>query len=214
MNNSALRWTITPFDSLDSTQSYLRAHSELPEGTCVVARLQSAGQGREGRHWQSEPGGLYCSFLLKPQEILPDLPWALLWAVWESLEQQTGLKLSLKMPNDILYGMQKLAGMLIDSRIQGSKPEYYLCGLGINLNQRSFPPELEQEATSLAQVTQTNWDPDRVLEQVLNCFEEKYRFLQASDFAEHLLQALETRTVRISYNGPEIAFKEYWHGRQ
>lgn len=202
------------FGELDSTQRALVAQAtELPAGSCFVAERQTAGHGREARSWASAPGGLYASFLLKPPGLLPELPWALNWAVLEALEHQTGLELTLKAPNDVLGQGRKLAGMLIDSRILGLRPEYYVCGLGINLNQRRFDAALADRAVSLFQLTGREWEPESVLAGVLKVFAEKYAWLGLAEFERRLLGCLGRRRVQLGYNGQEFtSFEEYWHG--
>ncbi|MEZ0370023.1 MAG: biotin--[acetyl-CoA-carboxylase] ligase [Candidatus Sericytochromatia bacterium] len=208
-----IAWQIQAFEQLDSTQSWLcRQAEQLPSGTCILASCQSAGLGREARSWESAPGGLYASFLLKPERILAELPWALCWAVLEALEQTSGLELTLKAPNDLLVDGRKLAGMLIDSRILQARPLYYVCGLGINLNQRDFGPELAQRAVSLYQLSGRESDPAQVIEQVLGRFGAIYALLGSGRFAAEMLAALGRRRVQIGYNGREFtSFEEYWH---
>ena len=211
-----IAWQIQTFEQLASTQSWLcRQAEQLPAGTCILASCQSAGVGREARSWESAPGGLYASFLLKPERILPELPWALWWAVLAALEAASGLELTLKAPNDLLFEGRKLAGMLIDSRILQTRPLYYVCGLGINLNQRDFGAELAQRAVSLYQLSRREWNPELLLEQVLSRFGEAYELLQDGRLAVQIRAALGRRPVQIGYNGREFTtFEEYWHGRE
>lgn len=188
---------------------------QLPEGSCYLARRQLAGHGREARGWESAEGGLYASFLLKPERLLPELPWALWWASLEALEALSGLSLTLKAPNDLLVEGRKLAGMLIDSRILQSRPLYYVCGIGVNLNQQRFGPDLEGHAVSLCQLTGRRWEPEAVLRALLLRFGEVYALLRQGGFAPALLAALGQRQVQIGYNGREFTlFEEYWHGSE
>lgn len=207
-------WQIQVVEQLDSTQRWLCDQAgSLPAGSCCLARRQTAGLGREGRSWQSESGGLYASFLLKPESLLPELPWALWWAVLEAIESAAGLELTLKAPNDLLVQGRKLAGMLIDSRILGARPVYYVCGLGVNLNQTAFTGELGQKAVSLLQLTGQDWQPESLLTRILTCFATKYALLLTPGFAPAILAGLGRRQVQIGYNGREFtSFEEYWHG--
>ncbi len=200
-----LYWQIHREHSLDSTQIRLRelALSE-PEGTVIVAQTQTQGLGRAGRTWYSEPGGLYLSALLKPLQLLNDLPLSLLYAVCLTLEGLSGQALTIKWPNDLLANGAKLAGMLIDSQLKGSQPLYYLCGIGINLNQRHFPQEMAQSATSLALLSQKNWEPDQILPSLLENIALAYQALQTDP---HLWrrpeQPLGLRPIQIGYNTQE-----------
>lgn len=212
-------WRILRFEQLDSTQRWLCRQAQAEqEGLCVVAGTQTEGVGRQQRNWHSELGGLYLSFLLKPKRLLPELPWALSWAVWSALEACSGLELTLKAPNDLLLQGRKLAGTLIDSRILGRIPLYYVCGLGVNLNQTEFPPSLRAAdgagATSLRQVTGKCVDSERFVTALLGQFAGCYEKLCGDGFEHSLLLALGGRRVQIGYNGQAfISFEEYWHGR-
>lgn len=205
-------WRILSFDRLDSTQHWLCERAgELPAGTAVLARAQHAGVGRQARSWHSPPGGLYASFLLKPPQVLPALPWALCWALLQALETACGCQLTIKAPNDLLADGRKLAGMLIDSRLQGLRPEYYVCGFGVNLAHVDFPPELA--AVSLAGLGAAVPEPEALLQAVLASFEQPYALLLEGGFEAAILAALGGRRVQIGYNGQaSISFEEYWHG--
>jgi BirA family transcriptional regulator, biotin operon repressor / biotin---[acetyl-CoA-carboxylase] ligase len=128
---------ILRFDSVDSTQ--LAAAGE-PLGTVVVAGEQTAGQGRHGHAWHSEPGnGLYCSIVLKPT---PLLTLALGVATLEAIAQSTGITCDLRWPNDLMLDGRKVAGILVQL-----VNDVAIAGIGINVNHTSFPPDLD--ATSL-----------------------------------------------------------------
>ena len=141
---------ISFFESLTSTmhEAATLAAAGCPSGTAVVAEEQTAGQGRHGHGWHSEPGaGLYVSVVLRlplPPDSLPVLTLALGLAAAETIARSTHLDPDLRWPNDIMLGDRKTAGILvqlIDS--------VAIAGLGINVNHPSFPPEIAAEATSL-----------------------------------------------------------------
>lgn len=147
-------------DELPSTQDRLRrlAENGEPVGACVVASFQSEGRGQHGRPWRAAPGqGLLFSLLLRPtlsaDELggLPSLTASL--ALLRSLEPLE-LDLSLKWPNDLHAGPRKLAGMLMEGRIEGAYYRTIALGVGLNLSQArlDFPPELRESAVSLRQL--------------------------------------------------------------
>ena len=207
-----LNWQIQAFETLDSTQHYLnRSAQNYPEGQVIWASRQSAGQGREQRSWSSEPGGLYFSFLLRPENILPALPWGLWWAVLDALESFSGQRLTLKAPNDILWQGKKLSGTLIDSVISGAQPRHYVCGVGVNVNQKLFPETIK--ACSLVQLTGQTQDLSALLRGILSSFDDKYRWLLKAEFETRFLENMGERQVQIGYNEPtRQSLKEYWHG--
>ncbi|HTW67567.1 MAG TPA: biotin--[acetyl-CoA-carboxylase] ligase [Bryobacteraceae bacterium] len=119
-----------------------------PSGTTIGAEAQTAGQGRHGHAWHSEPGsGLYVSVILRLQlapAILPVVTLALGLAVNEAILKATGLACDLRWPNDVLIESKKCAGILTE--LEGSA---IIAGIGINVNHSSFPAELHSIATSL-----------------------------------------------------------------
>ena len=127
------------YPAIDST---MRAAVGLEQGSVVLAGEQTAGQGRHGRRWHSEPAsGIYCSIVLKPA---PTLTLALGLATAEAIARSTGLLCDLRWPNDVMLAGKKVAGILVHVADGNA-----IAGIGINVNQTSFPPELAPEATSL-----------------------------------------------------------------
>ena len=123
------------YPSIDST---MRAAVGLKRGSVVLAGEQTAGQGRQGRRWHSEPAsGIYCSVVLKPA---PALTLALGLATADAIARATGLVCDLRWPNDVMLAGKKVSGILVQNAI---------AGIGINVNHTSFPEELASEATSL-----------------------------------------------------------------
>ncbi|MGV3526835.1 MAG: biotin--[acetyl-CoA-carboxylase] ligase [Candidatus Sericytochromatia bacterium] len=210
---STLQWQVTSQTALDSTQSWIRERvTELSHGFCLTAERQHAGTGREQRSWESASGGLYLSFLLKPPVLLPQLPWALWWALITSLEAQAGVSLTLKAPNDILLQGRKLAGLLVDARLCAGQPEYYICGIGVNVNQTHFSPELAEQAISLRQFSGCQQSLAAVQQAFLDEFAAIYPLLLSQHLEGPLFQALGGRSVQIGYNRPHsfLPFEEYW----
>jgi BirA family biotin operon repressor/biotin-[acetyl-CoA-carboxylase] ligase len=119
-----------------------------PSGTVVGAEEQTAGQGRHGRSWHSEPGaGLYVSIILRRHfapATLPVVTLALGLAAQEAILKSTNLACDLRWPNDVLIQSKKCAGIL--TVLEGSA---IIAGIGINVNHSSFPVELGAIATSL-----------------------------------------------------------------
>ena len=131
-----------------------------PEGTVVVADVQTRGRGRAGRRWHLAPGkGLALSVLLPlggDRGALGVLPLGAGLALARALER-LGVATELKWPNDLLLGGRKLAGILCESR--GATPhgdpgagDTVVIGVGVNVGERSedFPPEIRERTTSLA----------------------------------------------------------------
>jgi BirA family transcriptional regulator, biotin operon repressor / biotin---[acetyl-CoA-carboxylase] ligase len=131
------------------------------EGATVVADAQSAGRGRLGRTWLAAPGtSLLVTVVLRPS-LPPARAWLVSAAAGVALADATtavlagkppSVSVNLKWPNDLEVGGRKVAGMLAEARIDGSRLEWVLLGLGVNVGQGpgDFPPELAGRATSLS----------------------------------------------------------------
>ncbi len=130
------------------TEASRLAAAGCESGTIVGAEEQTAGQGRYGRIWHSEPGsGLYVSIVLRnqfPPDILPLVTLALGLAVSDAIQKTTGLDADLRWPNDVLLQQKKCAGIL--TQLEG---QAIIAGIGINVNHAVFPDELSTIATSL-----------------------------------------------------------------
>ncbi len=120
-----------------------------PEGLVVVADTQSAGRGRLGRSWWSQPGtALLASWLVRPS-LAPDR-WPLLAlaagvAAARAAAAAAGIEVRLKWPNDLMAGGHKTGGILTESDGRGA----IVVGLGINVRQDAFPDDIRDTATSL-----------------------------------------------------------------
>lgn len=167
------------FDSLDSTmtEAARQVRAGAPSGTVVVAREQSAGQGRHGRQWLSGPGdGLYATFLYRLQldaSGIPCLTLAMGLAVAEALTQLCALPFDIRWPNDILWQGKKCCGILARWE-EGA----VLGGVGINLRQREFPDDLRTPAVSLWQVCGREISPENALEALMPKMDDFVQLLE------------------------------------
>jgi BirA family biotin operon repressor/biotin-[acetyl-CoA-carboxylase] ligase len=192
-----------------STQSvaFDLAERGAADRTVVLADHQTAGRGRRGRSWSDEPGSsLLVSILLRPRLPLPRLPllsYAAAVAVAEALEAVAGLRPSLKWPNDVLVRGRKIAGILLESRLSPAAPTVVV-GIGVNLTQRRFPPELEGHATSVALETGRAVERERALTALLGALDVWRSRLETDGFAplrERWLTLSETIGRRVSVDG-------------
>jgi BirA family transcriptional regulator, biotin operon repressor / biotin---[acetyl-CoA-carboxylase] ligase len=120
--------------STGSTNADLLARGG-PEGQVLVAEEQTAGRGRAGRTWVSQPGAsLTFSVLLRPASVPPSargwLPLLTGVAVAAGVRSAAGVAASLKWPNDILAGDRKLAGILAEQAPDG---DAVVVGVGLNV---------------------------------------------------------------------------------
>ena len=168
--------------------------SNTPHGTVILAEQQTEGKGRMERAWHSPYGkNLYFSVALT-RSLHPSfstwLPLITGVALAESLEEVSGLTISLKWPNDVMIHERKLAGVLCESRKTGEIGMAFVVGIGINVNseRKDFPEELQEIATSLQQESHRQFDRHVLLSIFLTIFESHYEQLCASN-----LQALKKK---------------------
>jgi BirA family biotin operon repressor/biotin-[acetyl-CoA-carboxylase] ligase len=167
---------------VESTQAlaFALAADGAADGTVVLADSQSAGRGRRGRVWHDEPGAsLLVSVVLRPRlepARLPLLSLAGAVAVAEALTQVAGVAARLKWPNDVLVGGRKIAGIRLESRV-GPAP-VVVAGIGVNLAQRRFPPELQAAATSVALETDRAVEREALLGALLEALDRWRRSLE------------------------------------
>ena len=157
LRSSRLGKTFYHFYSVDSTNAFalrLLAHGRnLPDGTLVLAEAQTAGRGRMGRTWYSEPeSGLYFSLVLRPDispGFAPLFTLGCAVALHNAVERQTGLKADIKWPNDLLVEGRKVAGILAEIQADLDRIHVLVIGVGLNVNHAVMPEELTARATSL-----------------------------------------------------------------
>lgn len=133
------------------------ARAGARHGTVVIAERQTSGRGRDGRAWQSPPGGLYLSAIVRPPLPIVDVP-PMTLAIGIGLCDAirfAGAACSLKWPNDVLVGGKKLAGVLVEAQSQGNKLESVVVGIGINLD-GELPGEVAATAITLAEAAGTD----------------------------------------------------------
>jgi BirA family biotin operon repressor/biotin-[acetyl-CoA-carboxylase] ligase len=164
------------------------AQSGAEHGSVWVADQQTAGRGRSNHSWHSPVGdGLYASVLLRPRMTLVDALWlslATALAVQAAIATVTSLAPDIRWPNDILIGSKKCSGILVETSV-ASQPDapamlrYAVVGVGINVNQQSFPAELEAIATSLRRESGRTWPREPILIEFLKALDQEIASLES-----------------------------------
>ncbi|MEN6374739.1 MAG: biotin--[acetyl-CoA-carboxylase] ligase [Smithella sp.] len=178
------------YASTDSTNNRAKelAAQGAAEGVLVIAEEQAHGRGRLDRPWFS-PGGenIYASFILRPS--LPPSTasrMVLLTAVAaaEALMETTGLRATIKWPNDILVNGRKIVGILLEMSVEMDAIDYMIVGLGINVNSSAerFPRNSRKNITSVLMETGKPFSRVHLLVRFLELFEERYNALEDSGF--------------------------------
>lgn len=176
----------------ESTNNYAMAliHEGLAQhGKSVLAYHQTGGKGQRGKIWQSPAGeSLSLSIILQPSFVKPSQGFQLLAtiavAVATVLENYIGEETSIKWPNDLYWRDRKAGGILIESIIKGTDYVWVIAGIGINVNQSSFLPVLENPV-SIKQITGREVDIKQlaleIKEQVLTALKQ----LKQNGFHDH-----------------------------
>jgi BirA family transcriptional regulator, biotin operon repressor / biotin---[acetyl-CoA-carboxylase] ligase len=127
------------FDEVASTQDV--AHElgarGAPAGSLVLADAQTAGRGRGTRAWRSAPGaGIWMTLLERPADgaAVGVLSLRLALRVAPVLERWTDAPVEVKWPNDLLVRGRKLAGVLVEARWRGARPDWVAIGIGVNVH--------------------------------------------------------------------------------
>ncbi len=159
LNTGLIGKEIIVLKETDSTNSELkrRASKGGISGLVAAAEKQTDGKGRFGRNWDSQEGGLYFSVLLRPDMLPSDASAITLAAglgVCLAIREYTGIDAKIKWPNDIIVGNRKLCGILTEMAAQIDRVDFIIIGIGINVNNRLFPEEISEKASSLFLETQ------------------------------------------------------------
>jgi BirA family transcriptional regulator, biotin operon repressor / biotin---[acetyl-CoA-carboxylase] ligase len=145
------------FDSLPSTNRYAREllESNPPEGTLITAAQQTEGKGLAGNSWYAEPfHNLSFSLIIYPKGIGSSNVFSLNILVSVALlnclqELYPNQPFQIKWPNDLLLKGKKIAGILIENTWKNQHLHASIIGIGLNLNTRQFPENLQKSAASL-----------------------------------------------------------------
>lgn len=130
------------------------ARAGASDGHVVLADHQSRGRGAHGRQWVSPAGtDLYFSIVARP-DVEPSAMALITLATGLGVRDAVAALVAdrtsaVKWPNDIWIEGKKCAGILVESRMVGSRIEAVIIGVGLNVNRTDWPPELEGLATSV-----------------------------------------------------------------
>ena len=158
LGGSSFGRMVRAFERVSSTMevAHALAADGAAEGTLVWAARQDQGRGRLGRTWESPKGGIYLSLILRPTRPTAETPQLSLvagLAAAEAIQESTGLFPSIRWPNDLLLGRQKVGGILVEatsvrppSTVHPPEP-YVIVGIGINVTTQL--KHIPRTATSL-----------------------------------------------------------------
>lgn len=160
---------IRHFPSIDSTNTLAMREAEQGQqsNTVYLADEQTGGRGRGAHEWHSAAGsGLYVSILVRPAIAPADVLWFSLatgLAAQAAIREVTSVAPDIRWPNDLLFSGRKLGGILTELNAEVTRVRHAVIGIGINVHQPSFPPELAALATSLKIETGRDWSRQDLL---------------------------------------------------
>jgi BirA family transcriptional regulator, biotin operon repressor / biotin---[acetyl-CoA-carboxylase] ligase len=179
-----------------NTLAMQAATAGVEEGTVIFADQQTEGRGRNGHNWHSEPGtAILASIVLRPKILPAQSLWLSLMAgvaVHEAILRVCGIACDLRWPNDLLIERKKVCGILTEISADAEQLRFAVIGIGVNVKQTSFPPEIGVSATSLQIETGKEWSRTELLVAVLKSLEDQYRNALAADGEQTLLRRVES----------------------
>lgn len=173
------KYDIIWYESLDSTNDEALRHLDSLDNLSVIAaERQTAGRGQRGNVWESAPGNnLTFTFVMKFGDgALPALPASSQFLISEvtalavsAFLEENGIRARIKWPNDIYCGDRKICGILIENRVRGEMLSSSVCGIGLNLNQTTFPPDIPNPV-SMKLETGKDFNPKASLKRLMDIF--------------------------------------------
>jgi BirA family biotin operon repressor/biotin-[acetyl-CoA-carboxylase] ligase len=181
-----------PFMTLrevDSTNNYAMARiaeGPVAEGSTWFAWRQTSGRGQRGKRWESEAGeNVMMSVVLKPLTLsISDqfmLSASVALALRDLVRTYTTRPVTIKWSNDIYIDDKKAGGILIENVLRGNSWTHAVVGIGLNVNQVSFPSELPNPG-SLALATERRYDVLEVAGKLCRNLERRYSELVPTRF--------------------------------
>ena len=202
------------FEEVDSTNNKAKQIAlEENDGTVVVSEMQTSGRGRRGREWHSPKGGIYVSFILKPNippEKAPQLTLVSSLALVETLNaMNNGLNAKIKWPNDVLIRGKKVSGILTELSADMEKINYIVVGVGVNLNTDSN--NLPETGTSLKLEIKNDVSVNLFLKSFLEKYDSVYQKYLDGDINQ-IIKFWKENSVTLGKNVKIIGINETYEG--
>jgi BirA family transcriptional regulator, biotin operon repressor / biotin---[acetyl-CoA-carboxylase] ligase len=147
----------------------MNREKELTEGSVLYTDFQLDGKGQPGNSWEAEDGrNLLFSIVLHPHHVPMDELFLISELVSVSIKDaldKYATDITVKWPNDIYWKDDKLAGILIENSLQGSRIKTVVIGIGLNVNQKKFKSNAPNPV-SLLQITGKRQNRKQLLYQI------------------------------------------------
>ena len=184
LKTSFLGKNIVYHEEIDSTQDEAKRlvkQGKATNGMYIVTDNQTKGKGTKARAWY---GGEYeniCgTFVLTPNcniKQIENLTILIAQCLVKTIKDLYDIKLDIKYPNDVMCNRKKVSGILTESVTNKEIVKYVFIGIGIDVNQIIFTPEIEQIATSLKKEYNKEFNREEIISSFFNTFEKEYKKL-------------------------------------
>ena len=195
-------------ERVDSTNDEARRHiSEIDNLSVVSALEQTRGRGQRGNRWSSQPGeNLTFSLVVKDFRIKANEQSAISQATALSLVDLLSrheIKARIKWPNDIYAGDEKICGILIENSLKGSEIDWSIIGIGLNVNQTTFPEDLPNPTSMKLCTGNSNpYNTREILEEFMGIFTGYYREYLNGNGALDRLEEQFVSNLRTNLSSP------------
>lgn len=215
INRILIPLKIIKLNAIDSTNDYLKSLQRevvLEDDTVVLTLEQSKGRGQQGASWYMKRNESLAFSVFRRYSNLEvtcqfHLTMAVSLAIQKALSKLGLPAVSIKWPNDIMTGDKKICGILIENQLSGTKIKSSIIGVGLNVNNQSFP-NLPQ-ASSMKMATDVTFKIEKVLENVLDHISSELAHVKSTSFEE-----LQERYESLLFRREKISVFEDARGNQ
>jgi BirA family biotin operon repressor/biotin-[acetyl-CoA-carboxylase] ligase len=187
--SNAPGFSFIELQSVDSTNNYALAqiHAGLAHhGMAFFAHEQTRGKGQRGKQWLTDKSAnIILSLVLSPSVLGVGSPFQLsaciAVATHRFFSRYAGDETAIKWPNDIYWRDRKAGGILIENIFTGDKWTWAVVGIGLNINQATFPAGLPNPV-SLKQITGKQHDAVALARELCADVEQISPYLSAENF--------------------------------
>lgn len=177
-NTKKIGKTIQYYKEIESTHNYAKKIAvKENDGNLIIAELQTAGIGTNGRSWYSgKEKNILMTIILKPKcklEKLEGITVKVAEIMKKTIKDLYGYELKIKKPNDLMLNNKKICGILTQTSTQKEKINYLIISLGFNVNEDDFSKETQNIATSLKKEYKKDFIREEIIIKFIENLEEE-----------------------------------------
>ena len=192
---------ISWLESTDSTNAELRRRLDQSGDLSIIAtEMQSAGRGQGDHTWHSAPGqNLTFSILLRHRCLKASDALAVTSIMALGIRDYLhtkGIEPWIKWPNDIWVGEKKICGILIENSIHAGMIDFSIVGVGLDINQTDWPPELPNPV-SLKDLTGKDYDTHEELRQLSEALARRSAQASTPDGTAAIIEEFNKVVIRL-----------------